>query len=112
MVFSITCINKECKKQMNPYIDPKTDKVYCESCDQEILTITYFAKVQMKNLKQYKKKSSTSFSIKCPKCNKDDRPKLINNEIVCSKCNSPMDHLTEPFKIMLKEKLKTASQDI
>jgi Zn finger protein HypA/HybF involved in hydrogenase expression len=97
---------------MEPYIDPKTDKVYCSTCDQELTNITHFAKVQMKTLKQYKAKIPTSFSVKCKHCNKEARPKLVGQDIVCPSCNKNHDHLSEPFKIMLREKLKTASQDI
>ena len=55
-MFFIYCTNKGCGVQMEPYIDPKTDKVYCSACDNEIANITHFTKVQMKSLKQYKQK--------------------------------------------------------
>lgn len=112
MAFMTTCMQKGCHKNMTPYIDPKTDKVYCEECDAEISNITYFAKVQMKSLKQYKKKVNTSFAVKCVNCGKEDRPKLVKDDVVCPSCNKPHSHLSEPFKIMLREKLKTAGSDI
>lgn len=112
MPFSLPCTNKGCSKLQEPYIDPKTDKVFCSLCEREIINVTHFAKVQMKTLKQYKPKNTTSFSIKCQKCGKDDRPKLIGEDIVCASCKKPLDHLSEPFKIMLKEKLKTVGQDV
>lgn len=112
MPFSLVCTNKGCGKQMEPYLDPKDDKVYCSLCDKEISNITHFAKIQMKSMKQFKQKNTTSFSIKCKKCNKEDRPKVVNDDIVCAHCKKPMDHLSAPFKIMLKEKLKTAGQDV
>lgn len=112
MPFATSCSNKGCGKHMEPYIDPKDDKVYCSACDKELSNITYFTKMQMKSNKQYKPKNTVSFMVKCSKCNKEDRPKLVNKDIVCPNCNKPHDHLSEPFKIMLREKLKTAGQDV
>lgn len=112
MPFSIVCTNKGCYKQNEPYIDPKTDKVHCSVCDGEIQNITHFAKVQMKTLKQYRVKTATSFAIKCKYCSKEDRPVILNNDVVCSKCKKPMDQLSAPFKAMLKDKLKTVDKDI
>lgn len=108
----MACTNKGCGKLQEPYIDPKTDKVYCSLCDLEISNITHFAKIQMKTLKQYKAKKTISFAIKCPSCNKEDRPKVVGQDIVCVNCKKPMTHLSEPFKIMLREKLKTVAQDV
>lgn len=112
MPFSTNCTNKGCGKQMEPYIDPKTDKVYCSLCDGEINNLTYFAKKQMKDSKQYKKKKSISFMVKCQSCGKEDRPKLVKDDVTCPHCNKAHDHLSEPFKIMLRDKLKTAGQDV
>lgn len=111
-MFSMPCTNKGCHKLQEPYLDPKTDKVYCSLCNLEISNITHFAKMQMKSLKQYKQKNMTSFAIKCPKCGKEERPKVVGQDIVCAGCKKPMDHLSEPFKLMLREKLKTVTQDV
>ena len=74
---------------MEPYIDPKTDKVFCSECDGEITNLTYFAKQQMKSSKQYKQKAAVSFAVKCKDCNKEERPKIVgkNKDIVCPSCN-------------------------
>lgn len=117
MAFSTHCTNKGCKKQsdtMEPYIDPKTDKVYCSECDGEITNLTYFAKQQMKASKQFKPKAAVSFAVKCKKCGKEERPKLVGKaqKIVCPACDTEHTQLSEPFKIMLREKLKTAGQDV
>ena len=112
MPFSTFCPNKSCHKQMEPYIDPKTDKVYCSICDQEIPNITHFTKSQMKATKQYRQKTTISFAVKCTKCGKEARPKIVNNDIACASCGDPLKHLSVPFRNMLKEKLKTAGQDI
>ena len=112
MPFAINCTNKGCGMMQEPYIDPKTDKVYCSLCDKEITNLTHFAKMQMKSLKQFKPKNTISFSVKCLKCGKEDRPKIINNDIVCAFCGDPLKHLSVPFRNMLKEKLKTAGKDI
>jgi|SRR6185436_11212802 len=109
----MSCTNKGCGKTQEPYINIKDDKVYCSICDREISNISYFAKVQMKNLKQFKQKIPIPFSVKCNKCNKEDRPKLIKDNLVCTGCNNPLDNLSLPFKNMLKQKLKNPlSQDI
>lgn len=112
MAFTINCTNKGCGKLQEPYIDPKDDKVYCSTCDRELSNITYFAKAQMKSIKQYKQKSSVSFSVKCSKCGKEGRPKIKNDEVVCGACLKELSNLSLPFKNMLKEKLKNVDKDI
>lgn len=112
MPFMMPCTNKGCGKQMEPYIDPKDDKVYCSECDREITNITHFAKIQMKSLKQFRQKKGISFQVDCKNCGKKERPKLVKDDIVCPACNKAHTHLSEPFKIMLREKLKTAGQDL
>lgn len=101
-----------CHKQMEPYLDPKDKEVYCSLCDRKMANVTHFVKVQMQTLKQYREKKTTSFAVKCAKCGKEDRPKLVNNDIVCPACKKPHSNLSEPFKIMLKDKLKTVNSDI
>lgn len=111
MAFSIQCTHKGCQKLQEPYIDPATNQVYCSLCDGE-LTTTQFVKHQMKMNKQFRKSEPKSFSLKCPLCNKNDRPILSGQDILCSGCKKPMSHLTEPYKIMLREQLKSAGKDI
>jgi hypothetical protein len=112
MAFSMNCSNKGCGAFQEPYIDPATNKVYCSICDKEIQNVTIFTKNQMKSSKQFKKKTTTSFAVKCDKCGKEDRPKLLNNNVVCSSCKKPLDNLSEAFIYMLKQKLKGFSSDI
>lgn len=112
MPFSIQCPNKGCGKIQAPYLDPQDDKVYCSLCEKEITNVTHFVKLQMKSLKQFKPKSNKPFAVQCQYCGKNDRPKLVQNDIVCAKCNKPLDHLSEPFKIMLRDKLKTTDKDV
>lgn len=111
-MFSMPCNNKGCGKVQEPYIDPKDDKVYCSLCNREIDNVTYFAKIQMKSLKQYKPKVATSFAVKCDKCDKEARPLLINDDVICAGCKKPLDKLSVPFRNMLKEKLKTVGKDV
>lgn len=106
------CSNKGCGKIMEPYLDPKTDKVYCSLCDGELANVTHFVKIQMKSLKQFKQRQQKPFAVKCKNCGKEDRPMLKGDDIVCVSCKKPMDHLSEPFKIMLRDKLKTTDQDV
>lgn len=112
MPFSINCPNKGCGKWQEPYLDPSDDKVYCSVCDKEITNITYFAKVQMKSLKQFKQKTAISFAVKCPSCSKEQRPKILNDDVVCGSCSKPLNNLSTAFKYMLKEKLKTVNKDV
>lgn len=109
MAFSTNCPHKGCRKIIEPYIDQKTDKVYCSECDGEIVNLTYFAKMQMKNSKQFRQKVATSFSVKCNSCGKEDKPVLIDDEPACRGCKKALSNLTRQFKIMLKEQLKLGS---
>lgn len=111
MAFSIQCSHKGCQKLQAPYIDLTNSKVYCSLCDGE-LTVTQFVMHQMKMNKQFRKKEDKSFSIKCPQCGKEDRPTLSGKDILCSGCKKPMNHLTEQFKIMLREQLPQAGKDV
>lgn len=112
MPFMTVCTHKGCNKQMDPYLDPKTNKVYCSSCDQELTNLTHFAKSQMKTLKQFKQKTTTSFSVKCQKCSKEERPILSQQNVICPFCKTPHQHLSPHFKLMLQDLLKKVSQDI
>lgn len=112
MGFSTNCTNKGCGKFNEPYLDPQDNKAYCSECNRELANLTSFAKNQMKSNKQFKKKASTSFAVKCKSCNKEDRPIILNDKVTCPSCKKEHSHLSEPFKLMLKEKLKTANQDI
>jgi hypothetical protein len=112
MPFLMQCSNKGCGDHMEPYLDQSDKKVYCSSCDKELVNVTHFVKIQMKTLKQFKQKKSISFGVKCQKCSKEERPYIVKNDIICPHCKATHDHLSEPFKIMLREKLKTANQDI
>jgi hypothetical protein len=112
MAFSTFCTNKGCGKVQEPYIDPKDNKVYCSECDGEITNLTPFVKNQMKSSKQFKKKSAKPFAVKCAKCGREERPKIVQEDIVCGVCNKPMDNLSPIFKNMLKEKLRTVDKDV
>lgn len=112
MPFSMFCPHKGCGQQMEPYLDPSTDKVYCEKCDREMTNVTYFVKVQMKSLKQFRQKQAVAFGVKCQKCSKEAQPKVVGDDIVCPGCGKPHEHLSEPFKMMLRDKLKTANKDV
>lgn len=98
--------------QMEPYMDPKTEKVYCSHCDTELPNISHFTKVTLKNLKQFRLKPTVPFGVKCQNCNKEAQPKIVNNVIVCPGCAQEHTHLSEPFKIMLKDKLRNTNKDV
>lgn len=111
MPISINCPNKGCGKIQEPYLDPDDNKIYCSECNKEIPNISIFMKNQLRSSKQFKPKNNTSYSVKCKKCNKEGRPKLSNNDVVCNFCNKSLDHLSFPFKNMLKDKLKNIDKD-
>jgi len=98
--------------QMEPILDPKTDKVYCSLCNQEVPNVSHFTKITMKTLKQFSKKNTIAFGVKCQNCGKEAKPHLVNEEVSCPKCNKPHLHLSEAFKIMLKNEIKNYKQDI
>jgi Zn finger protein HypA/HybF involved in hydrogenase expression len=98
--------------EMEPYMDPKTDKVYCSKCDSEMTNVTHFMKSTMKTLKQYRQKQPVAFGVKCKNCGKDAQPKIVGDDIVCPGCGKAHDQLSEPFKIMLRDKLRTANKDV
>jgi Zn finger protein HypA/HybF involved in hydrogenase expression len=120
MAVSLICNNTyidDKKKQkkcgiIEPYMDPKTEKIYCPLCNNEILNVTHFMKVTMKTLKQFRQKPTVAFGVKCQNCGKEAQPKVVNEDIVCPQCGKAHGHLSEPFKIMLRDKLKTANKDI
>jgi Zn finger protein HypA/HybF involved in hydrogenase expression len=89
------------------YMDKNTEKVYCPLCHNEMPNINHFTKITLKNLKQYAPKSTATFMVKCQKCSVEAQPVSCNGEIVCAACKRPHQHLTEPFKLMLKDQLKT-----
>jgi hypothetical protein len=109
MPLSLQCSNKGCGKINQPYIDMTDGKVYCSECDGEMTNITPFIKNQMKMNKQFKQKKQTPFAVECKRCRNNDKPLLVNGEVVCAKCKKPLDHLSAPFKMMLKENLKKGS---
>lgn len=97
--------------EVEPYMDPKTGKVYCSKCDNE-MQISHFQKVTMKTLKQFRQKQMIPFAVKCQNCGKEAQPKIMGDDIVCPQCSKEHSHLSEPFKIMLKDKLKTANKEL
>jgi hypothetical protein len=112
MPFMMTCTNSGCGKTQPPYIDKDTNEVYCSACDQIIQNVTIFAKTQMKTLKQYRQKEKKSFAVKCEKCGKEERPKIIGDDIVCGACTTPLDNLSPFFKNMLKTQLAKADKEL
>jgi Zn finger protein HypA/HybF involved in hydrogenase expression len=120
MALSLNCPNsyidaagktKKCGT-VYPYIDPKTDKVYCSVCNNELTNVSYFQKTTLKTLKQYKQKSTATFSVTCKSCGHEAQPILENGKVICPQCKKEHSHLTEQFKFMLKKCLKEANQDI
>lgn len=111
MPFAMPCPHKGCGNHMEPYLDQNENKVYCSSCDKEIVNITHFVKSTLKNLKQFRPKKTIAFGVKCKSCSKEETPKLLKDQFICPYCQNAHTHLSEPFKLVLKDKLKN-NQDI
>lgn len=103
-MIQLQCTHKACNKMQSPYIDPKTEKVYCSECENEIQA-NHFMKVQLKTLKQYRQKDTSRFSTKCALCKKEGTPIILNNDVNCASCKKPLSHLSDIFKNMLKREL-------
>ena len=120
MPLALNCMNTHVDKfgkkrtcgQVEPYMDPKTEQVFCPLCDNEMPNITHFTKVTLKNLRQFRTKPQIPFGVKCQKCGKEAQPAIVNDDIVCPSCSNPHSHLSEPFKMMLKDKLRTVNKDV
>jgi phage terminase large subunit GpA-like protein len=111
MPFLINCTNKGCGQTQEPYLDQETGEVYCSLCNKILKGITPFAKNQMKVLKQFKPKSRKSFSVKCNHCNKEERPQVNGNQLICGLCKKVLNKLTPTFEAMIKEKLASLEKD-
>jgi hypothetical protein len=111
MAFTMQCGNKGCCQIQQPYLDPETDKVYCSLCDNEITQATYFAKQQIKSLRQFKEKKKLSFSTKCPKCSLEDRPFKKDNKYTCKGCKCVLD-LPLAFRAVLDAFLQSANKEL
>lgn len=111
MPFTINCTNKGCGKFQQPFLDPDDNKVYCSECEKEITNLTSFAKNQMKSFKQFKEKKKSSFSVRCDKCGKTERPSLKGKDVLCGGCQKPLTSISEAFKLMLRESLKNVDKD-
>ena len=105
MRFRIQCNNKGCCELTEAFVDQDTQQVFCGACNNEIKDVSPFFIRQMVQNKQFRAKEKKPFAIKCPACNAEDQPFLIDDEVVCSSCGTPMDHLTPVFKQMLKNHL-------
>jgi hypothetical protein len=110
MPYQMPC--PDCKKMNAPYMDQKTEKVYCSLCNFQVEPVSHFTKIQMKALKQYREVNKASFSVKCVSCNREERPVLINGEVACGSCKKQHSHLTDFFKQMLKTRLQKADSDV
>lgn len=111
MPVQLQCPHKGCMKVQEAWLDPKTDKVYCALCEKEIPNVNHFMKVQLKTLRQFRPKNTAPFATKCGNCSKESTPVLDNNDVVCSSCLKPLNHLSPIFKNMLKDQL-TKKRDI
>ncbi len=73
MPFNMDCPNKGCGACQTPWLDKDTNKVYCSSCNKEIVDVSPFAKNSMRQNKQFRVKEKKSFSVKCASCQFEDR---------------------------------------
>ena len=110
MPFRMFCnsTDKKCRKEIEPEIDKKTNKVYCPECGLEV-EVDQFMKRQLISLGQVRteKKSNTAYSVKCKHCGQDKTPTLgKKREILCGNCGEDItDDLGGPFVQMLRTTL-------
>jgi len=104
MAFLIQCSNKGCYQSTEALLD-SNNKVICAKCSKEIVNVTEFMKKQMKSAGQVLKNIKKEFAFKCASCNVIDQPIIKGDLFYCSSCNKEMKNISEPFKIILKEKL-------
>jgi hypothetical protein len=95
----------KCRKERLLYIDKKTEVVFCSECETEF-PASYYLKTQLKTLQQYKPKVQVPFQIKCNSCNKEGTPVLDKDKLICFNCRKQLQHLTEHFKLAVKNFLK------
>ena len=104
MAFIVTCTNKGCFEQNTPALD-SNNCVICGECGKEIANISDFTKRQMKSMGQVVKDSKKQYSFKCVKCSKSEQPKIVNNKFLCKFCDNEFTNISEPFKLIMKDKL-------
>lgn len=106
MPFLTFCDNKGCMKHQTPLLDTETNEALCEECGRPIKNITEFAKRQMKSLGQTaKKKTKSSFAVKCQKCSSEQTPSLNGDEFCCGRCGEKLN-ISAAFERMLRTTLK------
>lgn len=100
-----------CKKEMEPYLDKKSDLVFCDCCNADC-NANHFLKMQLKAFKQYREPKIESFAVICNNCNHKGTPVLKKNNVCCAKCSKPITTIGDAFKKMLIEFLPTAQKDV
>lgn len=107
MAFVTFCDNKGCRKEQLPLLNTATNEVVCSECGKPINSITSFAKSQLKSLGQVtsKRKTQETYSVKCGSCQKEGRPVLQNDKLICVQCSGEITTLSKPFEIILKKAL-------
>lgn len=113
-MFLINCDNKGCGKSTQAVINLEDNQVYCVACGKVISNVTVFTKNQLKNLKQIKRQKET-FASRCHACGHEAMPKLVADELRCTKCNTHLVKIPKPFEILTKQailnKVKEETED-
>jgi RecJ-like exonuclease len=106
MIF-INC--QSCKKQTNPEMDKKTEKIYCSKCEAEQPS-NHFLKMQMHSAKMYRQRAELqdTFSVVCNACKERGRPEIKGSKVYCKSCSKEITHLSDIFINALKDYLKNA----
>ena len=98
--------DKKCRKEIEPLIDKKTEKVFCPECELEITSIDPFMKRQLISMGQVIRESQEKipYAVKCPSCERKKQPKIgAAREIRCASCDSDITaSLSGPFVEMLR----------
>ncbi|HUU89453.1 MAG TPA: hypothetical protein VMX17_17095 [Candidatus Glassbacteria bacterium] len=75
----------KCHKMADMKLNPKTDEVVCDSCNNVVPNMTGFIKTTLRANKEFVKKSNTKqpFSVKCNNCGKEVK---ADNNMLCPEC--------------------------
>lgn len=102
--------DKTCRKDIEPLIDKKTNKVFCPECNLEINSVNQFMKTQLASMGQVRRESAdrTPYAIECKGCKNKKSPKLgPQKEILCAACGLDMTNsLNAPFAALVREAFK------
>ena len=107
MELNILCPNKGCQKYNSPKYDQDTKKVHCSVCDGEMPNVSIFIVNQLKVNKKFRPKGGPKkhYAFDCPGCKIVDRPKCVNDKLLCVHCETEFTQITIFYAPFIKQYL-------